>query len=77
MSDARETAPESASGEPLDTAPTDTTGTGEDADELLDPRGPYDADGVVEPRRDGAAADDDLDPGTDDIAAEPLDDDHL
>ncbi|QIZ98768.1 hypothetical protein [Leifsonia sp. PS1209] len=81
MSDARETAPESPSGEPLDTAPTDTgdtTGTGEteDADELLDPREPYDADGVFEPRRDGAGADD-LDAGTDDIAAEPLDDDQL
>lgn len=75
MSDARETAPESPSGEPLDTAPTGT-GETEDADELLDPREPYDADGVFEPRRDGAGADD-LDAGTDDIAAEPLDDDQL
>lgn len=75
MSDARETAPESPSGEPLDTAPTET-GETEDADELLDPREPYDADGVFEPRRDGAGADD-LDAGTDDIAAEPLDDDQL
>ncbi|GAB3578029.1 hypothetical protein GCM10027406_13560 [Leifsonia lichenia] len=72
MSDARDTAPETPSGEPHETAPDDTDPETEEG-KLLDGREPYDADGVVEPR--GSAGDDDA--GTDDIAAEPLDDDQL
>lgn len=78
MTDARDDAPESVSGEPLDTDPTDL-----DTDEGAAGREPYDADGVIEPERDSAEPDAGTDPdaasdpgaGTDDIAAEPLGDD--
>lgn len=74
MSDARDTAPETPSGEALDTAPAES-----EEGRLLDGREPYDADGVVEPERDDDSSGDELDDpdgtGTDDIAAEPLDDD--
>jgi hypothetical protein len=63
MTDARETAPETPSGDPLgmDLEP------GTDSDEELGERGPYDADGVIEPEHD--RVDDD------DIAGERRDDD--
>ena len=77
MSDARDTAPETPSGEPLETAPDDTDPETEEG-KLLDTREPSDADSVVEPRRDAGTDDAGTDDaGTDDIAAEPLGDDQL
>lgn len=53
MTDAKEEFPETPSGEPID---TDALAEGEGG-------GPYDADGVIEPR-DDEAADDEDDPST-------------
>jgi len=76
MSDARERAQETASAEAPETAQDDTDPDTEEG-KLLDGREPYDADGVVEPGHDAAPGAPDDGAGTDDIAAEPLDDDQL